>query len=127
MSRRKTASRQVSQRRARPKRQWFLTTMIIGLVAIVALSATSGWPWYLTWYLVWNLVAFLIFGYDKNRAQRNARRVPELVLHLTAWLGGAAGALAGMLAWRHKTQHLIFWISCWAALVAHAILIWYWW
>lgn len=99
--------------------------MIIGLVGIVALSATSNWPWYQTWYAVWTMVAFLLYGYDKNRAGRGARRVPEIVLHGVAWFGGAIGALAGMLIWRHKTRHTLFWIGNWAALAAHAALIWY--
>jgi len=99
--------------------------MIIGLIGIVALSATSNWIWYQTWYTVWTMVAFLLYGYDKNRAGRGARRVPEIVLHSVAWLGGAMGALLGMLVWRHKTRHILFRIGNGAALATHAALIWY--
>lgn len=42
---------------------------------------------------------------DKRRAKRNAWRIPEVRLMLTAALGGSIGVLAGMYLFRHKTKH----------------------
>lgn len=55
-----------------------------------------------------NLLAFVLMALDKSKARRNARRIPEKVLFLTAIIGGSIGAIAGMYAFRHKTKHLQF-------------------
>lgn len=55
-----------------------------------------------------NGYTFLLMGYDKKRAQRNKRRVPEKRLFLLSALGGASGTGLGMKVWRHKTKHRSF-------------------
>lgn len=57
--------------------------------------------------LVSNITAFVAFGYDKMAARQGARRIPEALLHIVAFVG-AAGATAGRLTFRHKTQHALF-------------------
>lgn len=58
----------------------------------------------LLWFLLAaNLVAFLAMGFDKERAKRGGRRVPERTLLLLALPGAAPGAWAGMQTFRHKT------------------------
>ena len=64
-----------------------------------------------------NVAAFVVYGVDKQRAKRGATRIPEFVLLLLAFLGGAVGALAGMLVFRHKTRKLRFRICIPIALV----------
>ena len=56
-----------------------------------------------------SLVAFLCYGADKARAKKGAWRIPEKVLLLLSFFGGAAGGLLGMLLFRHKTRHWYFW------------------
>lgn len=51
-----------------------------------------------------NVVTLLCYGYDKHQAQSHGRRVPELVLHLLAVVGGTPGAFAGQLVFHHKTR-----------------------
>lgn len=51
-----------------------------------------------------NAIAFAVYGIDKSRAKRGARRVPERTLLLLAFVGGGIGAFAGMLVFRHKTR-----------------------
>ncbi len=58
--------------------------------------------------LIINLAAFCLYGADKKRARDHAFRIPERVLLITAFFGGAAGALLGMLAFRHKTRKARF-------------------
>ena len=55
-----------------------------------------------------NLLAFCVFGYDKTRARRNARRIPENRLLLLALLGGWIGAWTGVKVFRHKTRKTSF-------------------
>ncbi len=51
-----------------------------------------------------NVATLLFYGYDKRQAVVGRTRVPEVVLHAAALLGGSPGALAGQMLFRHKTQ-----------------------
>jgi uncharacterized membrane protein YsdA (DUF1294 family) len=66
-----------------------------------------------------SLAAFAAYGWDKRRARRQGRRVPENTLHLLALLGGWPGALAGQRVFRHKTQKLGFRVVFWLVVVLH--------
>lgn len=55
-----------------------------------------------------NLLSFALMGIDKRRAVRDAWRIPERTLFLSAILGGSIGAIAGMLFFHHKTRHWYF-------------------
>ena len=57
---------------------------------------------------VLNLLGFLTMGIDKQKARRNAWRIPERTLLLIAFLGGGLGSLIGMYTYRHKTKHTKF-------------------
>ncbi len=58
---------------------------------------------------VMSLAALTVYGMDKARAQTRRWRIPESVLLLLGFLGGAAGALLAMLIFRHKTRRWYFW------------------
>lgn len=51
-----------------------------------------------------NLLTMLVFAVDKQRARRQAWRIPEATLLLLAALGGSPGAWLGMQLCHHKTQ-----------------------
>ncbi len=74
-----------------------------------------------------SLVALIAYGADKTKAQTRRWRIPESVLLLLGFLGGAAGALAGMLIFRHKTRRWYFWAVnlaalCWQLAAVYALL-----
>ena len=71
---------------------------------------------------VTNLIAFGQMGADKRRAQNGQRRVREMILFLTAAIGGSLGANLGMWVFRHKTKHASFLIGMPLILVAHIVL-----
>lgn len=78
--------------------------------------------------ILMSVITFCIYGWDKSRAQRNGRRVPEATLHLLALLGGWLGALLGRRLFRHKTQKLWFTLTTFAIVLLHTGLIgaWIW-
>ena len=63
----------------------------------------------LVFFGVMSLIALTVYGADKAKAQTRRWRVPESVLLLLGFLGGASGALLGMLIFRHKTRRWYFW------------------
>ena len=51
-----------------------------------------------------NVVTFIIYSFDKRQAIKSGMRVPEMVLHLLALLGGSPAAAVAQLLFRHKTR-----------------------
>lgn len=77
------------------------------------MAAVKGWN--LTWpalagaaLLLFNLIVLLTYAWDKLRARRGGRRVPERTLLWLAALGGGAGALLGVYLVRHKSRKARF-------------------
>ncbi len=70
-----------------------------------------------------SIFAFLIFVLDKIFAKFSFWRIPERVLLLSSFFGGAAGALAAMYLVRHKTRKRKFAIGVPVMLLLHLILI----
>jgi uncharacterized membrane protein YsdA (DUF1294 family) len=79
------------------------------------------------WLLFVNLTTFAYYGYDKFQAVHGRRRVPEVVLHLFAVLGGSLGAYLAMGAFRHKTIkggfRVIFWFIVLVQLAACCVAV----
>ena len=62
----------------------------------------------LLWLAAVNLLALVLMAVDKSLAGKQARRIPERVLFLSAFLGGSVGAILGMWTFHHKTRHWYF-------------------
>ena len=75
-----------------------------------------------------NLAALALLGWDKRRARRGSRRVPEAVLHALELVGGWPGALLGMRWFRHKTHKRAYRRVTFAIIALHAaallLLLW---
>ena len=80
----------------------------------------------LAWFAACNAAAFLAFGWDKWRAGRPGRRVPEFQLALLGALGGWPGGLLGMKVFRHKTAKETFQLKYAVALIPFAAEVWAW-
>ena len=74
--------------------------------------------------LAWNLVVFFIYGIDKSKARREARRISEKFLLLVALLLGAIGAIFGMVVFNHKTSKMKFRILVPLLVVLNLLLGW---
>ena len=78
-------------------------------------------PWLILYLFAVNLAAFALFGADKRKARRNAWRISEKALFLSAVLGGSLGAMIGMRVFHHKTKHWYFVFGIPAILVLQII------
>lgn len=66
--------------------------------------------YYLDLFIIYiaSIFTFALFAWDKHLAVFQKTRVPELILLLFSFLGGAFGALCAMIIFRHKTNHKKF-------------------
>jgi len=75
--------------------------------------------------LIINLFGFIIMGWDKYRAKKRQRRIPEARLFFIAAIGGSLGSWMGMSAFRHKTQHRTFQFGIPALLLLQVVILVY--
>ena len=93
----------------------------------IAEFVRSPWEWLVLWLIVANLAAFALFGLDKWKAKRKARRpgvwrIREKTLLLWALAGGSVGGLLGMRVFRHKTRKPRFAVGLPLILVLHLLI-----
>lgn len=79
----------------------------IGFVAACVLTGKLP-PACLVLYIGASTLAFLAYAGDKSAARNNARRTPELTLHLLGLIGGWPGALMAQQILRHKSKKEAF-------------------
>jgi uncharacterized membrane protein YsdA (DUF1294 family) len=77
------------------------------------------------WFVAINAVTFLTFGFDKWRAGRLGRRVPEWVLVFLGALGGWPGGFLAMRCFRHKTAKWTFQLKYALGLIPLALAVWW--
>ena len=87
--------------------------ILIGLVAgalapFAVLALVLAVRPYVAWLTAWSVVTFAAYAIDKTQARRGGWRIPELVLHALAVVGGAIGGWIGLLGLHHKTRHPVF-------------------
>lgn len=75
---------------------------------------------YLAVYLVLiSIISVIITVYDKSASKRKKWRIPENVLMLFAFFGGATAMYGMMQLIRHKTKHKKFMIGLPAFILMH--------
>lgn len=109
--------------RAAPVALWLLVFAFVLDVALLMIARLDRGTLGLVHVGAFSVAAFFAYGWDKLRAKQGATRVRESTLLALAILGGALGALAAMLAFRHKTQHKVFWVVGVASLFAHITIV----
>lgn len=72
-------------------------------------------------YVLVSGITFCAYAWDKWRATRQGRRVPESTLHLLELVGGWPGALVAMRALRHKSAKRSFKLVTYAIALAHVV------
>ncbi|WMC91995.1 DUF1294 domain-containing protein [Kineothrix sp. MB12-C1] len=62
----------------------------------------------LIYFISVNIAGLCMMGLDKYKAKKQAFRIPESTLFITAIIGGSIGCILGMYAFRHKTRKWYF-------------------
>jgi uncharacterized membrane protein YsdA (DUF1294 family) len=101
---------------------WLTLGLIVVIGAALAVSANPQWHPYLIWIATLSIVTFFWYGFDKDQSRRASNRVPEVVLHVLALLGGFPGGWLGRLAYRHKTRKGLFTFVLIASTILHIAL-----
>ncbi len=99
-----------------------IIAIVIGVIVYIPLYFYTRWNPYLVWLITWTVVTFILYGYDKLQAKRHGGRVPEIVLHGLALIGGALGGWAGMALFWHKVRKPRFWFVLIAGTLLHGFL-----
>jgi uncharacterized membrane protein YsdA (DUF1294 family) len=93
----------------------FLAACAVGVVGLSVLAGGRlgvGCLW--AYLIAVNVCTFVCYGYDKAAARRGWLRVPEVLLHLLAALGGTLAAWVAQQIFRHKTIkgsfRRVFWL-----------------
>ena len=81
------------------------------------------WPVLAVWLVAVTCVTASLYWFDKHRAERGGRRVPEATLHALAAAGGSPGALLGMKLFRHKTIKGRFRVVFWLIVATQLVLL----
>lgn len=113
-----------------PPRSVVIPFVLLAAVLSTALSAVlylvTDWSAYVLWWTALGATSFLYFGLDKIWAQKQQRRIPEVVLHGLTLLGGFLGTAAGMVVLRHKVRKPVFWVVLFLGGVVHLTLALFW-
>ena len=103
-----------------------------GVGAIIGGAGESGVPIktivliaYGAYLILLSLITFILYHSDKKKAEKGKMRIPEKVLLLFSFFGGAFGGYPAMLIFRHKTkgEHWYFTAINLLGIVIHTALI----
>lgn len=106
-------------------RAYAIGAVVLGIGVIIALLVFTELNWYINWLAGWSVALFALYGIDKAQARLGGWRVPEVVLHALALIGGFIGGWLGMFLFRHKTQKPVFKVVLAVATVIGAVLFYY--
>jgi len=97
----------------------------MGIVLFLVLWLIVGVAPLLAWLVAWTPPAFAASGVDKWQAAHGGWRIPEVVLHGLALIGGVIGAWAGRIVFRHKTRKPVFlWVLSAASILWVVLASW---
>ena len=106
-----------------PKKYFSILVIILIAALLALLLYFTNLKLLYSYLLSITIITFLVYGYDKHQAKNLGMRIPEIVLHLMALIGGSPGALLGQLTFRHKTRKMKFIIVFWAIVILQGIVI----
>lgn len=77
---------------------------------------------YAAYLILFSIITFFLYFSDKRKAIKGDWRIPEKVLLLSSFLGGAFGGYFAMLVFRHKTkgEHWYFTFVNLLGIILHA-------
>jgi len=111
-----------------PYKTYFIISAILFGMAFGFLVWCCGqWNWWLLYFLAMNVTMGSLYFWDKIIAGRDKfTRVPELVLHSLALLGGSPMALVSQKLFRHKISKKSFVVIYWLIVLAQVgLIVWF--
>lgn len=75
--------------------------------------------------LLVNVATFVVFGFDKDAAYKNKRRIPEKTLFILTLFGGTVGGLLGMKVFHHKTSKTSFLLIFFGIVALQIVLLYF--
>ncbi len=124
-----------------PYKFYFIISAILFSMAFSFLLWCCGqWNWWLLYFLAINFTVGSLYFYDKVNSVRGggdlgykviagnnkSTRVPEMILHTLALLGGSPTALISQKLFRHKISKKSFIIIYWLiVLLQSGIILWF--
>ncbi len=111
--------------RSQQFRQYQWVAIIIGVIVFALGYAFTPLNYYLVWLAAVSLSTFILYGIDKADAKfdKSQNRVPKILLHLLAILGGFVGGWAGMALFWHKVRQTEFWIVLIGSTLLHLFVV----
>ena len=104
---------------------WFIGSLVVLGYSLTADSFDAK-LWVQIYCLAVGLLspaAFCAYGWDKWKAEREGRRIPEKTLHVLAFAGGWPGAVAGQQWFRHKTLKPVFRTVLLSTVLLHVVVV----
>lgn len=101
---------------SRVKKIFILLSSFFIILLVFFWRLKFDWPWLVDYLLAINIVTFLWYFWDKLSAiwfPSKIWRVPEIVLHFLALLGGSPAALLAQKLFKHKTSKKGFQVIYW--------------
>lgn len=89
--------------RSQPIRITLGAYLFLSGAAALTLYWTLAWPPLVAWLAASNVLVLPLWSFDKWQSKRGGFRVPEMSLHLAAFLGAAPASFLAMSFLRHKT------------------------
>ena len=86
------------------------------------LAQTVDWRFLAGYASIVSIATFAAYGWDKRRAEKRERRVPEMRLHLMELAGGWAAAFLAQRYFRHKIAKTRYQIVFWLIVAAYELL-----
>ena len=113
----------MSHKKRSPKQTFGIIAIALAVILGIALYFITNWSLYWIWLVTLSVITFILYGYDKGQAKLGGLRVPEIVLHVLALLGGFPGGWLGRVVFNHKTRKTSFTVVLVVATIIHLIII----
>jgi len=97
--------------------------MLSLVVASGILWYSTRWNFLLVYFLTINIVTFLLYFWDKIISATKIVRVPEVILHTMALVGGSPASLLAQNIFHHKTRKTTFLVWYWLIVLMQILLI----
>jgi uncharacterized membrane protein YsdA (DUF1294 family) len=111
--------------RRSPQQLFGLVAAVLVVILLLVLAWVTDLPFYWMWLVALSVITWALYGFDKAQAKRGGLRVPEIVLHGLALLGGFPGGWIGRGMFHHKTRKPIFTVVLAASTLLHGGIIVY--